>query len=60
MTLSVSRLYSIDGRVINEHGSDGGKRKNWQGILKYYEKTCLSATFSATNPPWPPQWGVGN
>jgi hypothetical protein len=27
--------------------------ENWQGKPKYSEKTCLSATFSTTNPTWP-------
>jgi hypothetical protein len=26
---------------------------NWQGKLKYSEKTCPSATLSSTNPTWP-------
>jgi hypothetical protein len=30
---------------------------NWQGKLKYSERTCLSATLSTTNPTWPdPGW----
>jgi hypothetical protein len=27
--------------------------ENWQGKLKYSEKTCPSATLSTTNPTWP-------
>jgi hypothetical protein len=27
--------------------------ENWQGRLKYSEKTCPSATLSTTNPTWP-------
>jgi hypothetical protein len=27
--------------------------ENWQGRQKYWEKTCLSATLSTTNPKWP-------
>jgi hypothetical protein len=27
--------------------------KDWQGITKYSEKTCPSATLSTTNPTWP-------
>jgi hypothetical protein len=27
--------------------------ENWQGKLKYWEKTCPSATLSTTNPTWP-------
>jgi hypothetical protein len=36
--------------------------ENWQGKLKYSEKTCPRATLSTTNPTWlglepgPPQW----
>jgi hypothetical protein len=27
--------------------------ENWQGKPKYSKKSCLSATLSTTDPPWP-------
>jgi hypothetical protein len=29
------------------------RTENWQGKLKYFEKTCPSATLSPTKPTWP-------
>jgi hypothetical protein len=38
------------------------RNENWQGKLKYSEKTCPSATLSTTNHTWPDlgsKWEVG-
>jgi hypothetical protein len=34
--------------------------EDWQGKLKYLEKTCPSATLSTTNPTWPDLTTVGS
>jgi hypothetical protein len=39
--LSVSRLYSVDDRMINEYGALGGMSTG-RGKMKYSEKTCPS------------------
>jgi hypothetical protein len=50
MALSVSRLYSISDRVINEYGVVGWMRidkENWS-----MWKTCPSVILCTTNPSW--------
>jgi hypothetical protein len=48
MALSVSRLYSVDVRMIIEYGAVGGM-KIGRGN-RYLETICLSATLSTTHP----------
>jgi hypothetical protein len=49
--LSASRLYSVDGRMINEYGVVGGMRigRGSQSTSRAYP----SASLSTTNPTWP-------
>jgi hypothetical protein len=42
--LSITRLYSVDNRTINECGAGG---------RKYWEEACLSATLFTKIPTWP-------
>jgi hypothetical protein len=45
----VSRAYSVDDRMINEYGVDGGKRTG-RGNKSTREKTCPSVILSTTDP----------
>jgi hypothetical protein len=49
MTPSVSRLYIIDGRIINEYGAVGGM---WTGRGNLCTRRN-TATLSTLNPAWP-------
>jgi hypothetical protein len=46
MTLTLSRLYTIDNIIINECGTFV---EIWQGKQEYSEKSCPSGTLSTIN-----------